>query len=119
MQTIVLPSRGQPVGYIALQNVHVLLERITSTIWTHYARKSSLVLGLAQIVIGLFCMLFNASADVAKSPVTVVGYGVWGGVFVSELLQITQLQFFVDRTQTWRYTLCDALCVRASACARA
>ncbi|KAK2192602.1 hypothetical protein NP493_26g06004 [Ridgeia piscesae] len=26
-------------------------------------------------------MLFNASADVAKSPVTVVGYGVWGGVF--------------------------------------
>ena len=89
MQTSTVLSPGaQPVGALPMQNVMILPQYVTapppSTIWATYASKWSSALGVTQIVIGILCIVSNAVAMGAGSPVATTGHGIWGGCFVSD-----------------------------------
>ena len=61
-------------------------EYASSQIWTNFASKTSLLLGVAQIVIGVFCIIFQTVVIIAASPSAKMVQGLWGGIFVSEIL---------------------------------
>jgi len=72
-------SRSQPVGTVPTQN------GITSRIWTNFANKTSLRLGVTQIVIGVLCIICEVVVIVDSDLTGIMGQGIWGGLIVSDL----------------------------------
>ena len=70
---------SQPVGTVPRQNGAMY------PIWIDFANKTSLGLGVTQIVIGVLCIICEV-VMIADSTLTgQIGQGVWGGLFVSDL----------------------------------
>ena len=55
-------------------------------VWTNYAKKTSMLLGVAHIVVGVLCIGFHIAVIVDVTPTAKIGQGIWGGLFVSDLL---------------------------------
>ncbi|KAK2192604.1 hypothetical protein NP493_26g06038 [Ridgeia piscesae] len=60
-------SRSQPVGTVPTQN------GITSRIWTNFANKTSLRLGVTQIVIGVLCIICEVVVIVDSDLTGIMG----------------------------------------------
>ena len=78
--TTVLTPGGQTTTVVPMQNVVIAPNYVATPIWTNYASKTSFILGLIQIAVGILCMVFNIIATTVLSS---VGPGIWGGLFVS------------------------------------
>ena len=76
------PSSHQDGRAAPAQNVVIVPAEPESRYWRNYASESSLLLGIAHIVIGILCIMCNLVAIGAQSPTAVAGHGIWGGAFV-------------------------------------
>ncbi|KAK2192603.1 hypothetical protein NP493_26g06005 [Ridgeia piscesae] len=56
-------------------------DNVRSPIWKNYAKKTSMLLGVAQIVIGVLCIGFHIAVIVDVTPTAKIGQGIWGGLF--------------------------------------
>lgn len=83
MQTTTVLSSGGAA--IPMQNVVIVpsneANRPTSTVVTNYAKKTSRVLGVLHIIIGLLCIVFNVIRIAEQSPGEMIGHGIWCGLF--------------------------------------
>ena len=50
---------------------------------TNFRDQQALMLGIAQILIGVLCIIFNAVALGIHELLSVAAHGIWGGVIVS------------------------------------
>lgn len=76
-QTIVVqhqPVNQAPTGAVVVEKQDKL---------DNYSTGQSLGLGIAQVVIGVLCNLFNIGAIVLDSHLATAGHGFWSGAFVS------------------------------------
>ena len=83
--TTVLTPGGQLAGGVPVQNVVIIPSYGEARIWTNYASKTSLKLGVTQIIIGVLCIVFNITAIAEHVWNTSFGPGIFGGLFVSSL----------------------------------
>ncbi|KAK2192606.1 hypothetical protein NP493_26g06045 [Ridgeia piscesae] len=91
------PSSRQDGRAAPAQNVVIVPAEPESRYWRNYASESSLLLGIAHIVIGILCIMCNLVAIGAQSPTAVAGHGIWGGAFsvTFVILSILAVSIFV------------------------
>ncbi|KAI0237236.1 hypothetical protein LSAT2_012277 [Lamellibrachia satsuma] len=77
--TTVLTPEGQATTVVPMQNVVIAPNYVATPIWTNYASKTSFILGLIQITVGILCIVFNMTAITVLPS---VGPGLWGSLFV-------------------------------------
>lgn len=49
----------------------------------NFKDKQAMFIGVAQIVVGVLCVVFNAVMIAHGEMFSIIGYGIWGGVLVS------------------------------------
>jgi len=56
--------------------------RPPTTVYENYGSEHSRGLGVLMIVAGILCIIFNIVSLVLGRLLSVVGYGIWGGIWV-------------------------------------
>lgn len=85
---IPVTASAYPTFPVPAQYAYAVQPYVVRAPVTRFLDRQALILSVTQIIVGLLCIAFQATAIGINEPLSFVGHGIWSGIFVSRLIHI-------------------------------